>query len=132
MGGGGGDISRSINHDLRLLREPESHAAANIDLGSGRGSSAAAPIDLAVGDSSAGEGNGTEAPAAIGQGSSDHKRCNTSKVWDDFEPVYTIKNGKRVRTGGVTGAKLLCLLCLLVVLAICLGINVIAKLKMLG
>lgn len=54
MEDGGGDVSRSINHDLRLLREPESHAAANIDLGSGRGSSAAAPIDLAVGDSSAG------------------------------------------------------------------------------
>jgi hypothetical protein len=62
---------------------------ASTDHGSGSGSTAAAPIDLAVGES--GDGQGAEAPAAVGQGSSDHKRCNTPKVWDDFEPVYTIK-----------------------------------------
>jgi hypothetical protein len=101
MGDGSGDISRSTNHDVRLLGEPgdhESHATATFDHGSGSGSSAAAPIDLVVGESGAGQG--AEAPAEVGQGSSDCKRCNTSKVWDDFEPVYTIKNGKWVRTGG--------------------------------
>jgi hypothetical protein len=103
MGDGGGDVSHSINHELMVLgepRDPESRAAATINLGSGSGSSDAAPINLAIEDSSAGGGNGTEALAAVGHGSSDHKRSNTSKVWDDFEPVYTIKNGKRVRTDG--------------------------------
>jgi hypothetical protein len=98
-GDGGGDASRPINHDLRLLREPKSHAAATIDLGSGSGSSVVAPIDLVDEDSGA-RGNGTEAPTVVGQGSSNHKRCNTSKVWDDFEPVYMIKNNKRIKTGG--------------------------------
>ena len=96
MEDGGGDISRSINHDLRLLGEPgvpESRATTTTDHASGSGSSAAVPIDLAVGES--GAGLGAEAPAEVGQGSSDRKRCNTSKVWDDFEPVYTIKNDKR-------------------------------------
>jgi hypothetical protein len=101
MGDGGGDISRSINHDLRLLEEPgvpESRATATTDHASGSGSSAAASIDLIVGESGAGQG--AEALTEVGQGSSDRKRCNTSKVWDDFDAVYTIKNGKRVRTGG--------------------------------
>jgi hypothetical protein len=101
MGDSGGDISRSINHNLRLLGEPgvpKSRATATTDHASGSGSSAAAPIDLVVEESGAGQG--AEAPAEVGQGSSDCKRCNTSKVWDDFEPVYTIKNDKRVRTGG--------------------------------
>lgn len=79
MWGGGDDISRSINHDLRLLGEPrhlESRVAATIDIGSGSGSSAAAPINLTVGDSGAGGGNGVEAHAAPGQGSSNRKMCN--------------------------------------------------------
>jgi hypothetical protein len=101
MGDGGGDMSRSINHALRLLGEPgdpESCATATTDHGGGSGSTAAAPIDLAVEEP--GDGQCAEAPAAVGQGSSDRKRCNTSKVWDGFEPVYTIKNDMRVRTGG--------------------------------
>jgi hypothetical protein len=99
-GADGGDVSRPINHDLRLLREPKSHAAATIDLGSGSGSSVVAPIDIVDEDSGASGGSGTEAPIVVSQGSSDRKRCNTSKVWDDFEPVYTIKNNKRIKTGG--------------------------------
>lgn len=79
MEDGGGDVSRSINHDLRLLGEPrhlESRVAATIDIGSGSGSSAAAPINLTVGDSGAGGGNGVEAHAAADQGSSNRKMCN--------------------------------------------------------
>jgi hypothetical protein len=67
MGDGGGDISHSINHDLRLPGDsgvPESRATATTDHGSGGGSSAAAPIDLAVGESSTGQG--AEAPAEVG------------------------------------------------------------------
>jgi hypothetical protein len=78
MGGGGGDVSRSINHELMVLGEhgdPESRGAATINLGSGIGiSSDAAPINLATGDSSTGRGNDIEAPAAVGHGSSNHKR----------------------------------------------------------
>jgi hypothetical protein len=102
MEDGGSDVSRSINHDLRLQgepRHPKSHATATIDIGSGSGSSVAAPIDLTLGDSGAGGRNGVEAHAAVGEGSSNRKMCNTSKVWDDFELVYTIKNNKSVRTG---------------------------------
>jgi hypothetical protein len=102
MEDGGGDVSRSINHDQSPLGEPrypESRAATTIDIGSGSGSSVAAPIDLTLGDSGASGGNGVEAHAAVGEGSNNLKMCNTSKVWDGFELVYRIKNNKSVRTG---------------------------------
>jgi hypothetical protein len=56
MGDSGGDISRSINHDMRLLGEPgdpESRATATTGHGSGSSSSDVAPIDLTVRDSGA-------------------------------------------------------------------------------
>jgi hypothetical protein len=92
-----GDVSHSINHDLRLMGETGDDKDGHGDLGS----SAAAPTDLAVGDPSDGNGEGgPEAAAAAAHGSRDRKRSNTSKVWADFEPMYTIKDGRRVRYGG--------------------------------
>jgi hypothetical protein len=95
MGDDGGDMSRSINHDLRLLGEPgdpESRATATIDHGSGSGSTAAAPIALVVGESGMAKAQKllprlVRAPATA--------RGVTPQR-------YTIKNGKRVRTGGST------------------------------
>jgi hypothetical protein len=95
-----GDVSHSINHDLRLMGETRDDEDGRGDLGS----SVATPIDLIVEDPSGGNGEGgpeaVAAAAATAHGSRDHKRSNTSKVWVDFEPMYTIKDDKRVRYGG--------------------------------
>jgi hypothetical protein len=94
-----GDVSHSINHDLRLMGETRDDKDGHGDLGS----SVAAPIDLAAGDPDGGNGKGgpeAAAAAAAAHSSCDHKRSNTSKVWTDFEPMYTIKDDKRVRYGG--------------------------------
>jgi hypothetical protein len=97
--GDGGDVSHSINHDLRLMGETRDDEDGRGDLGS----SAAAPIDLTAGDPGGDNGErGPEAAAAAAatHGSCDRKRSNTSKVWADFEPMYMIKDGERVRYGG--------------------------------
>jgi hypothetical protein len=91
-----GDISHSINHDLRLMGETGDDEDGHGDLGS----SVAAPIDLVAEDPGGGNGEGGPKAATAAHGSRDRKRSNTSKVWTDFEPMYTIKDGKWVRYGG--------------------------------
>ena len=60
--------------------------------------SSAAPINLEEG---AATNNGTgDANTSENVDGKKHKRICTSKVWQDFEPLYKTVDGKRIRYGG--------------------------------
>jgi hypothetical protein len=120
--GGENSPSQFINNDLRIFPFDENGPSQSINNGS-----SVAPINLEEGDTTNnafGDANTSE---------NDDKRICTSKVWQDFEPLYKTVDGKRIRYGGKCHW---CKCTLSVVstsgLVICLGINVIAKLSLLS
>lgn len=103
----GGDTGHSINDELRMMGETGDDQD---DLGMRDlfGSSPVAPIVLPAGDVRDDEGGGgAEAAAANGEpapgasGKPPRRRASSSPVWEDFDPVYKMVGGKRVRTQGI-------------------------------
>nr|XP_034606414.1 uncharacterized protein LOC117866334 [Setaria viridis] len=93
------DYPTCLNDELRLMGETgDDDSDLEVDR--------RALLGGAVPDAQPGRGD-SPPPAAAGSGAgpgtestgSKRTRSCTSKVWDDFEPLYEVKNNKRVRTG---------------------------------
>lgn len=103
------DLGHSINDDLRMqgLRgDDESDLEAD---GRELFGSASVPIEVGDGDGhvaapAAVPAPGAAVPTDVGINDNDgadtkRKRPSTSEAWNDFEKIYEVINGKRVRTG---------------------------------
>jgi hypothetical protein len=88
--GGENSSSHFINNDMRIVPSEENGPSQSINNGS-----SAAPIDLEEG---AATDNGS-APTSDADGKQ-RKRICTSEVWQDFEPLYKIVDGKKISYGG--------------------------------
>jgi hypothetical protein len=91
--GGENSPSQFINNDLRIFPFDENGPSQSINNGS-----SVAPINLEEGDTTNnafGDANTSE-----NDDGKNHKRICTSKVWQDFEPLYKTVDGKRIRYGG--------------------------------
>jgi hypothetical protein len=89
--GGENSPSQFINNDLSVVPCYENDPSQSINNGS-----SAAPINLEEG----GAINNGVADTSENVDGKKHKRICTSKVWQDFEPLYKTVDGKRIRYGG--------------------------------
>ncbi|WVZ86553.1 hypothetical protein U9M48_033312 [Paspalum notatum var. saurae] len=103
----GDDNGHSINDDLRMIGESGDNHDGGGDLGVHElfVSTAATPIELAVGDVP-GDGGGAGAVAAAANNVPQSRgipkpRRTTSPAWEDIDPIYTNIGGKTVRTGAI-------------------------------
>jgi hypothetical protein len=91
--GGENSPSQFINNDLRIVPSDENGPSQSINNGS-----SASPINLEEGAATNnGSGDANTSENADGK---KHKRICTSKVWQDFEPLYKTVDGKRIRYVG--------------------------------
>jgi hypothetical protein len=91
--GGENSPSQFINNDLRIFPFDEIGPSQSINNGS-----SVAPINLEEGDTTNnafGDANTSE-----NDDGKNYKRICTSKVWQDFEPLYKTVDDKRIRYGG--------------------------------
>jgi hypothetical protein len=91
--GGENSPSQFINNDMRIVPSDENGPSQSINNGS-----SVTPINLEEG---AATNNGSrDANTSKNADGKKHKRICTSKVWQDFEPLYKTVDGKRIRYGG--------------------------------
>jgi hypothetical protein len=91
--GGENSPSQFINNDLRIVPSDGNGPSQSINNGS-----SVAPINLEEG---AATNNGSrDANTSENADGKKHKRICTSKVWQDFEPLYKTVDGKRIRYVG--------------------------------
>jgi hypothetical protein len=84
-----------LNHVFEDLRKPKAPNRPSQSINNG---SSAAPINLEEG---AATNNGSgDANTSENVDGKKHKRICTSKVWQDFEPLYKIVDSKRIKYGG--------------------------------
>jgi hypothetical protein len=88
--GGENSPSQFINNDLRIVLGEENNPSHSFNNGS-----SVTLIDLEEG---AANDNGS-APTSDVDGKHCKRIC-TSKVWQDFEPLYKTLDGKKIRYGG--------------------------------
>lgn len=88
--GGDNSLDQFINNDLRIIPCDQNAPSQSVNNGS-----SAAPIDL----EEAAATDNTAAPTSDGDVKK-HKRVCTSKVWQDFDPLYRTVDGKKIRYGG--------------------------------
>ena len=89
--GGENSSSHFINNDMRIVPSEENGPSQSINNGS-----SAAPINLEEGAAT----NNGAADTSENVDGKKHKRICTSEVWQDFEPLYKIVDGKKISYGG--------------------------------
>jgi hypothetical protein len=82
--GGDNSLDQFINNDLRIIPCDQNAPSQSVNNGS-----SAAPIDL----EEAAATDNTAAPTSDGDVKK-HKRVCTSKVWQDFDPLYRTVDGR--------------------------------------
>jgi hypothetical protein len=91
--GGENSHSHFINNDMRIVPADEDGPSQFINNGS-----SVAPINLEEGAATnIGSGDANTSENVDGK---KHTRICTSKVWQDFEPLYKVVDDKRIRYGG--------------------------------